>query len=249
VGPSGIGKSTLAALIAGLLSPTAGTIRVDGHPAGDPAGRVLIPQEAYVFTGTLHQNLTYLAPGADDAAVRRAADAVGLTRLVQEFGGYSAVVDPAALTEGQRQLIALCRAYLAPAPLIVLDEAAYRLDAAAEARAEEAFARRPGTLVIIAHRVSSAMRARRVLVLDGTHAHVGRHPELATVSPLYRDLLGRWDDGAELDGSEPPGLFCDPDGVHPVPRTKLAVDTREMITDRADRQDESVGDLRRGSAP
>ncbi|WP_231333486.1 ATP-binding cassette domain-containing protein [Actinomadura graeca] len=250
VGPSGIGKSTLAGLIAGLLLPTAGEVLVGGRPAGDPSGRVLIPQEAYVFTGTVHENLTYLAPGADDAEVVRAADALGLSRLVRDLGGYGATVDPAALTEGQRQLIALCRAYLAPAPLVVLDEAAYRLDAAAEARAEEAFARRPGTLVVIAHRVSSAVRARRVLVLDGTRAHVGRHPGLAAVSPLYRDLIGRWEEAPERSRrSEPPGLLGDPDGVHPVPGTDLPVDARQMVADRADREEEVRSDLGRGGAP
>ncbi len=263
VGPSGIGKSTLAALVAGLLAPLEGEVLVDGRPAGDPSARVLIPQEAYVFTGTVHENLTYLAPDASDEDVGRAADELGLAGLVRDLGGYGASVDPAALTEGQRQLIALCRAYLAPAPLIVLDEAACRLDAAAEARAEEAFARRPGTLVVIAHRVSSAVRARRVLVLDGTHARVGRHRDLPAVSPLYRDLIGRWEtgdpdrpapgapDGPDTagpegpGGSQPPGLLGDPDRVNPVPRADLPVDAGEVVADRPDREDEVLGDLRR----
>ncbi|MFD0684698.1 ATP-binding cassette domain-containing protein, partial [Actinomadura fibrosa] len=195
VGPSGIGKSTLAALIAGVLAPDEGEVLVEGAPAGDPRRRVLIPQEAYVFSGSVHENLTYYAPDASDADVDRAVDEVGATRLVQGLGGYGGHVDPAALTEGERQLLALCRAYLAPAPVVVLDEAAYRLDAAAEARAEEAFARRPGTLIVIAHRVASAARARRVLVLDGTRARLGRHADLPAVSPLYRDLAGHWEAG------------------------------------------------------
>ncbi|WUI02386.1 ABC transporter ATP-binding protein/permease [Spirillospora sp. NBC_00431] len=242
VGPSGIGKSTLAALVAGLVAPTAGEVLVDGLPPGDPGRRVLIPQEAYVFSGSLHENLTYHAPDAAPDEVERAVDEVGLTRLVRELGGYGADVVPADLSEAQRQLVALCRAYLAPQPIVILDEAAYRLDASAEARAEEAFARRPGTLIVIAHRISSAARARRVLVLDGTHARVGRHADLPAVSPLYRDLVGHWD-------SQPPGLLGHPDGLDPVLRADLAVDPGQMVADGPDRQDEVLGDLGRGGAP
>lgn len=191
VGPSGIGKSTLAALIAGLLEPVAGTVLVGGRPPGDARLRTLIPQEAYVFHGTLHENLTYLAPWADDEAVRRAVDVIGLSPLVQRLGGYGAQVDPAALSAGERQLIALGRAYLARAPLTVLDEATCHLDPAAEARAELAFARGPGTLIVIAHRMTSARRARRILLLDGTGVWQGGHEELLRTSAPYRSLLGR----------------------------------------------------------
>lgn len=75
---------------------------------------------------------------------------------------------------------------------MILDEATCHLDPAAEARAEEAFAGRPGTLLVIAHRMSSALRARRVLVLDGVRAELGTHEELLAGSPLYRDLVGHW---------------------------------------------------------
>lgn len=244
VGPSGIGKSTLAALIAGLAAPGAGEVLVDGRPAGDPGRRVLVPQEAYVFGGTLLDNLVYYAPDAGPEEAGRAVDALGLAPLVRDLGGYGARLEPGALTEAQRQCVALCRAYLAPQRLVILDEAAYRLDPAAEARVEEAFARRPGTLVVIAHRISSAMRARRVLVLDGTRAHLGRHADLPAVCPLYRDLTGRWE-----DGSQPPGVLGDPDGLDPVLRADLAVDAGEVVADGADRQDEVLGDLRRGRAP
>ncbi|GAA4241853.1 ABC transporter ATP-binding protein [Actinomadura meridiana] len=249
VGPSGIGKSTLAALIAGVVAPTAGQVLVDGLPPGDPDRRVLIPQEAYVFTGTLRENLTYYAPDAEPDEVELAVAEVGLERLVADVGGYDARVVPADLPEADRQLIALCRAYLAPQPLVILDEAAYRLDAAAEARAEGAFARRastrPGsTLIVIAHRISSAERARRVLVLDGTRARTGRHADLPAVSPLYRDLIGRWE-----GGSQPSGLLGDPDGVDPVLRPDLAVDAGQMVADGSDRQEEVLGDLRRGRTP
>ena len=103
---------------------------------------------------------------------------------------------PADHSAGERQLIALARAYLSPAPVAVLDEATCHLDPAAERRAEEAFADRGGTLLVIAHRISSALRARRVLVLDGTGAAVGDHTTLLASSPLYRLLLGHWEQPA-----------------------------------------------------
>ncbi|PJE94683.1 ABC transporter ATP-binding protein [Streptomyces carminius] len=209
VGPSGIGKSTLAALVAGLLAPDEGEVLVDGEPArrlrGLEAGelarrRVLIPQQAYVFTGTLRDNLCYLCPPEPEVpgeAVAASVAAVGLGPLVDRLGGLDAVVDPAALSQGERQLVALGRAHLSPAPLVLLDEATCHLDPVAEARAERAFAARPGTLVVIAHRISSAHRADRVLVMDGARATAGSHRELLAGSALYRDLVGRWHTGRD----------------------------------------------------
>lgn len=203
VGPSGIGKSTLARLLCGLAVPGAGTVSIGGCPAGElPAQqlaelRVLIPQEAYVFAGSVRDNVTYLRPEADDEQVVHAVAAVGAGDLVARIGGLSAEVSPQDLSAGERQLLALARAYLSPAPVVVLDEATCHLDPATERRAEEAFAARGGTLIVIAHRVSSALRARRVLVLDGAAATVGEHPDLVTRSPLYRELLGHW--GTPMD--------------------------------------------------
>ncbi|GAB1515878.1 ATP-binding cassette domain-containing protein [Actinophytocola sp. KF-1] len=193
VGPSGIGKSTVVGLLCGLLRPDDGRVTVGGVAAADLARpeltRVLIPQEAYVFTGTLRENLTYLNPAATTEDLDAAAAAVGAT-----FGDYDAELSPSELSAGERQLVALVRAYLSPAPLVVLDEATCHLDPPAERRAEEAFAAR-GTLVVIAHRISSALRADRVLVLDGAGAAVGDHGTLLRTSPLYRDLLGHWEAG------------------------------------------------------
>jgi ATP-binding cassette subfamily C protein len=121
-----------------------------------------------------------------------AVAAVGLTALVTRLGGYSAEIHSGMLSPGERQLIALARAYLAPARLVILDEATCHLDPAAEARAEEAFIRRGGTLLVIAHRLTSALRARRILVMDGTSVQLGGHEEMLAVSPLYADLVGRW---------------------------------------------------------
>ncbi|MDH6145565.1 ATP-binding cassette subfamily C protein [Kitasatospora sp. GP30] len=197
VGPSGIGKSTFAGLLSGLLRPTSGEVRFGGRPLPDlGAGlvhrRVLIPQEAYVFTGTLAENLAYLDPTATPGDVERAVAAMGLERLVERLGGYRATVSAGELSAGERQQIALARAYLSPAELVILDEATCHLDPVSEARAEEAFTRRPGSLVIIAHRMSSALRARRVLLMDGADTTVGSHEELLACSGLYRDLAGHW---------------------------------------------------------
>ncbi|MCA1655000.1 MAG: ABC transporter ATP-binding protein/permease [Pseudonocardiaceae bacterium] len=196
VGPSGIGKSTVVSLVCGLLRPDHGEVELGGVRAADlspaelAATRVLIPQEAYVFAGTLRANLTYLCADATTARLDAAVAAVGA-----QLGDYDAELRPADLSAGERQLVALVRAYLSPAPLVVLDEATCHLDPAAERRAEEAFAARPGTLVVIAHRISSALRADRILVLDGVGAAVGDHATLVRTSPLYRDLLGHWEAG------------------------------------------------------
>jgi ATP-binding cassette subfamily C protein len=193
VGPSGIGKSTVAGLVCGLLSPASGSVLVGGVPAAVmPGTRVLIPQEAYVFAGTVRENLLYLRPGASPASVAEAVAAVGATALVERLGGLEAHVRPDELSAGERQLIALARAYLSSAPLVVLDEATCHLDPAAERVAEEAFIAREGTLIVIAHRVTSAERARRVLVLDGVRPDLGSHTALLGRNPLYRDLHGLW---------------------------------------------------------
>ncbi|MET8042277.1 ABC transporter ATP-binding protein [Micromonospora sp. NPDC005215] len=200
VGPSGAGKSTLAALIAGLVPPQTGTVHLAGAPVADAepdvlAGmRVLVPQEAYVFTGSLADNLRYLRPDVDDHTLEVTLDALGARPLATRLGGLGASVAPALLSAGERQLIAAARAWLAPAPLMILDEATCHLDPALEATVESAFARRPGSLVVIAHRISSALRADRVLVLDGDEPVLGTHWQLMARSATYRALVGCWDD-------------------------------------------------------
>ncbi|MGC4790416.1 ATP-binding cassette domain-containing protein [Micromonospora sp. DT178] len=205
VGPSGAGKSTLAALVAGLAAPESGTVHLAGVPVdGTPPEalarlRVLVPQEAYVRTGSVGDNLRYLHPDADDATVLAAVRTLGAGPLVARLGGLDAELDPAALSAGERQLVAAVRAYLAPAPLVILDEATCHLDPTLEATVEHAFARRGGTLVVIAHRISSATRARRVLVFDGDRPLVGTHDDLLIRSPTYRELVGHWEDVAPPD--------------------------------------------------
>jgi ATP-binding cassette subfamily C protein len=201
VGPSGVGKSTLAGIIAGLLDPQSGQVLLGGVELRDWASpdlarqRVLIPQEAYVFAGTVQENLTYLRDGPTPVEIDEAIEAVGARELVERLGGCRADVDPTALSAGERQLVTLARAYLSPARLVILDEATCHLDPVADSRVERAFAQRPGTLVVVAHRISSALHARRILVLDGHRAMLGTHQELLTCSPLYRDLVGHWQPG------------------------------------------------------
>ncbi|HEX6538941.1 MAG TPA: ABC transporter ATP-binding protein [Candidatus Dormibacteraeota bacterium] len=202
VGPSGAGKSTLAGLIAGLLHPQAGSVQIGGVDAmaarhHGSVLRALIPQEAYVFPGTVLENVTYLDAGAPRAAVDHAIAVIGAAPLVERLGGCDAMIDPAALSAGERQLITLVRAYVSKAQLVILDEATCHLDPDAEARAELAFSHRSGAVIVIAHRISSALRARRVLLLDGGAAWAGTHDELLQASPLYRDLVGHWSGGAK----------------------------------------------------
>lgn len=237
VGASGIGKSTLAALMAGLLPARAGTIRFAARP-------VLLPQEAYVFTGTVGDNLRYLAPDATARQLDAAAGRLGAGPLIARLGGYGATLDPAALSAGERQLIALVRAHLSPAPLAILDEATCHLDPEAEARAERAFAERPGALIVIAHRMTSARRARQILMFDGAHPRLGDHDTLLATSPAYRDLVGCWTDpGSEPIGSEPAGLSRDGDRLDPVAGAGLRQNPGEMIAYGPGGDAQLAGDL------
>ncbi|WP_420706286.1 ATP-binding cassette domain-containing protein [Streptomyces sp. NRRL S-475] len=253
VGPSGVGKSTLTALVAGLLGPSHGTIRVGGHPVPGPkaaAARVLIPQEAYVFSGTLAENLAYLRPDAvPGEELLAAAEVVGLAPLAERLGGLDARIDPAALSAGERQLIALTRAYLSHAPLALLDEATCHLDPGTEERAERAFAARPGgTLVVVAHRISSARRAGRVLVMDGRSTAYGSHEELMRSSGLYRDLVGSWTPAPARRGSEPALALRDAYRVDAVAGPGLAGDGRHVVAHRPVGEVQAPGDLRDGGS-
>lgn len=198
VGPSGVGKSTLADLLTGLATPSGGKVQLGGRPLAswDPARLrrtiALIPQEAYLFTGTVRENVAYLNPTVPDRELDEVARTLGATALVDRLGGWDGALRAADLAAGERQLLALARVCASPAPIVILDEAGCYLDPRAEARAEAALRNRGGTLVVIAHRVSSALRADRVLVLDGRGATIGTHEALLDESALYADLVGYW---------------------------------------------------------
>ncbi len=198
VGPSGIGKSTLAALLAGVLRPDSGAITVGGKPCflrpDRPRLITMVPQEAYVFAGSLRENLVYLRPSATEEEIAASARAVGLDRVLNRLGGLDAEVNltKSGLSEGERQLVTLARSHLASSPIVVLDEATCHLDPAAEERAERAFMAPGRTLIVVAHRMAAARRARRALVMDGGGIDVGSHEELLERHALYADFHGLW---------------------------------------------------------
>ncbi|GAB3138352.1 ABC transporter ATP-binding protein [Amycolatopsis stemonae] len=200
VGPSGIGKSTLAGLVTGMLAPQEGRVLLGGVPVRDvpPALRhelvALIPQEAYVFAGTVRDNLALFAPGASDAVLLAAVTAIGADDLLRRLGGLDGTIGHGGegVSAGEAQQLALARVYATSARVVILDEATSHLDPPSEARAERAFAARDGVLVVIAHRLSSALRAHRVLVMDGRETVLGSHAELLARSARYAELMQAW---------------------------------------------------------
>ncbi|OLZ56311.1 ABC transporter ATP-binding protein [Amycolatopsis keratiniphila] len=198
VGPSGIGKSTLAGLLTGMLAPQAGRVLLGGVPVREvPAALrhrmvALIPQEAYVFAGTVRDNVGLFAQTAMDGELLAAVRAVGAEPLVTRLGGLDGEIGHGTLSAGEAQLIALARVYASGATVVILDEATSHLDPPAEARAERAFAERGGVLVVIAHRLTSALRADRVLVMDGKETALGTHLELMDRSTRYAQLMHAW---------------------------------------------------------
>lgn len=216
VGPSGAGKSTLAGLLAATHLPQRGQVRLGGvavqdlHPLTLASLRVVIPQEAYIFVGTIGENLRYLNPDATTTDLDTVVEALGLRPVVTRLGGYEAVLDPKTLSAGERQLIALARAHLTEAPILILDEATCHLDPVTEERVERILAARRGTLIVVAHRISSALRAHRIILMDGTNLVAGTHQELLTLSPLYQELVGNWGDGQGSVGPQPTGVARGP---------------------------------------
>jgi ATP-binding cassette subfamily C protein len=221
VGPSGAGKSTLAGLLAATHLPQRGEIRLGGVPVQDLhpltlAGlRVVIPQEAYTFVGTVGENLRYLNPDATVSDLDTVVEALGLRPVVTRLGGYGAMLDRRTLSAGERQLIALARAHLTEAPILILDEATCHLDPVTEERVERVLAARRGTLIVVAHRISSALRAQRIILMDGTNLATGTHQELLALSPLYQELVGNWGDCEGSDEGRPQTTGWQPTGFPP----------------------------------
>ncbi|MEY9837384.1 ABC transporter ATP-binding protein [Streptacidiphilus sp. EB103A] len=206
VGETGAGKSTVVKLLARFYDVTGGAVRVDGTDlrtldlAGYRHRLGVVPQEAYLFAGTVRDAIAYGRPEAGDAEVEAAARAVGAHQMIAGLsGGYLHRVSERGrnLSAGQRQLIALARAELVDPDLLLLDEATAALDLATEAtvnRAADRLAQRENghgrrTTIVIAHRLSTAARADRVVVLDhGKVVEDGPHDELLALDGAYARL-------------------------------------------------------------
>ncbi|MEV8638070.1 ABC transporter ATP-binding protein [Streptosporangium sp. NPDC051023] len=185
VGPSGVGKSTLADLLVGLVTPRSGRITFgvdyDFFMGCQEACRhiAFVPQEAYIFTATLRDNVKYLYPDATDQDITDAMVAVGGESILEaRRDGLDSVLNAAELAASERQFIALARALVTPASVVILDEATSALDAGSAARAELAFRRVPRTLIVVAHSQASALRADRIIMMDGAETRFGTYEEL-----------------------------------------------------------------------
>jgi ATP-binding cassette subfamily B protein len=210
VGQTGAGKSTLVKLIARFYDVTSGHVLVDGVDVRDYDMASyrhhlgVVPQESYLFPGTVRDAIAYGRPDATDAEVEAAARGVGAIEMIARLpGGFMHEVSERGrnLSAGQRQLIALARAYLVDPAILLLDEATAALDLAAEAavtRATEQLSARRTTLVV-AHRLTTAARADRIIVMEGGQvAETGTHAELLAADGTYAAMWATFTGEAEL---------------------------------------------------
>jgi ATP-binding cassette subfamily B protein len=204
VGTTGAGKSTFVKLVARFYDPTGGRVVVDGVDLRDFALHGYrrhigyVPQEPFLFSGTIRSNIAYGRPDASDLEIERAARAVGPRprRLVPD--GYLTSVAEAgrSLSAGQRQLLCLARAQLIDPTLLILDEATSNLDLAAEAKVQRAMnlAAKGRTTLVIAHRLQTARHASRIVVVDnGQVIEDGSHDDLIAAGDRYAALWNAFD--------------------------------------------------------
>ncbi len=198
VGPSGSGKSTLFSLLLRFHEPDEGEILIDGRPLGSIATAdlrrriALVPQDIFLFSGSVAANIRMAAPDADAAATRAAAEAAGAAAFIEDLDrGYDTEVGERGvrLSAGQRQRIAIARAFLRDPQILLLDEPTSALDPDSEAVVQKAIEHllEGRTTLIIAHRLATARRAARIHVLDrGRLTAAGSHEELHACNELYR---------------------------------------------------------------